>query len=95
VVHNGSQDRPSHAVVPYAKFPTTNLAFAVRTAGDPNGLAPLAAGRSRGRSPQPAFDVMSMRKLLAERTIGLQYASSIMGVFAALALVLAGVGSTA
>jgi putative ABC transport system permease protein len=35
---------------------------------------------------------MSMRKSLAQRTIGLQYAASIMGVFAVLALVLAGVG---
>ena len=94
VVHNWflRTGRPT-AVVPYGQSPTTNLAFAVRTAGDPDGLAPMARRAILAVDPaQPAFDVMSMRKLLAERTIGLQYASSIMGVFAALALVLAGVG---
>jgi putative ABC transport system permease protein len=41
---------------------------------------------------QPVFDAMSMRRLLHERTIGLQYIASIMAVFGGLALVLALVG---
>lgn len=84
--------RPT-ALVPYRQFPTTNLAFVVRSPGDPGALAQPARLAILAVDPaQPAFDVMSMRKLLARRTIGLQYAASIMGVFAALALALAGVG---
>ena len=53
----------------------------------PTSVAPgarrCAAGR---RSDQPVFEVMTMRRALHERTIGLQYMSAIMTVFAAIAL---------
>jgi ABC-type antimicrobial peptide transport system permease subunit len=38
------------------------------------------------------FEVMTMRRALHERTIGLQYMAAIMSVFAAIALLLASVG---
>jgi putative ABC transport system permease protein len=41
---------------------------------------------------QPIFDLMTMRALLSDRTIGLQYVAALMAVFSALALVLAVVG---
>src|SRR4026208_879818 len=41
---------------------------------------------------QPVFDVMTMRRALHERTIGLQYLAAIMATFAAIALLLATVG---
>ncbi len=84
--------RPT-ALVPYSQSPGTGLAFVVRSAGDPDSIAQPARRAILAADPaQPAFDVMSMRRLLARQTIGLQYAASIMGVFAALALVLAATG---
>ena len=78
---------------PYAQAPTSNVVFAVRSAGDPDALALPAARAVRAvDSAQPVFDVMSMRTLLLERTIGLQYVAAVMAVFGGLALVLAIVG---
>ena len=64
-----------------------------RTAGDPQLLERAATHAVREVDPtQPVFDVMSMRRMLHERTIGLQYVAAIMAVFGGLALVLAVVG---
>jgi putative ABC transport system permease protein len=41
---------------------------------------------------QPVFEVMTLRRLLSDNTISLQYIASIMGAFAALALMLAVLG---
>jgi putative ABC transport system permease protein len=78
---------------PYVQAPTSNVAFAVRTEGDPAALT-LAAGRAvRTVDPgQPVFDVHTMREQLRLRTIGLQYVAVVMAVFGGLALLLAIVG---
>jgi putative ABC transport system permease protein len=43
-------------------------------------------------SAQPVFDVLTMREVLKERTLGLQYIAAIMAVFGGFALVLAVIG---
>jgi putative ABC transport system permease protein len=78
---------------PYAQAPTTYLALLIRTNGEPTAIASDVREAVRAvDSGQPFFDVASMRRLLSERTIGLQYAAGIMLSFAALALLLAIVG---
>ncbi len=78
---------------PYAQAPTGDVVFVTRTAGDPQLLERQATHAVREVDPtQPVFDVMSMRRMLHERTIGLQYVAAIMAVFGGLALVLAVVG---
>jgi putative ABC transport system permease protein len=78
---------------PYPQAPTGNVVFVTRTAGDPQSLV-IAAKHAVTAvdSVQPVFDVMSMRQMLHERTIGLQYVAAIMVVFGGLALILAVVG---
>ena len=69
------------------------MALAVRTTRDPATLANPARAALREIDPaQPVFDLMTMRALLKDATIGLQYVAAIMGVFAGLALLLATVG---
>ena len=78
---------------PYAQRPTFNVGIAIRADGDLAALAGPARAAVRAVDPaQPVFEQMSMRQALHERTIGLQYVAAIMGVFGALALVLAVVG---
>jgi putative ABC transport system permease protein len=87
--------RRNHPTVfrPYAQAPSRSLALAVRTRRDPAALAAGVRAALREVDPtQPVFDLMPMRVLLKERTVGLQYIAAIMGVFAGLALVLATVG---
>ncbi len=75
---------------PYRQAPTGYFALVLRTGGDPLALAQPARAAILAVDPnQPAFDVMSMRQMLGQRTIGLQFAAAIMGLFALLSLGLA------
>ena len=78
---------------PMAQSPSDYFGILVRTAGDPAGAAgAIRQALLRVDPNQPVFDLMTMRRSLHERTIGLQYLASIMATFAVLALVLAAVG---
>jgi putative ABC transport system permease protein len=94
VIHDWFIGRDSPTLyVPYAQQPTDYMAIVLRTDGDPLSLAqPARQALLRVDAAQPVFDMMSMRDMLKDRTIGLQYVAAIMTVFAGLALVLAVVG---
>ncbi len=78
---------------PYVQGPTSYIAIAVRTSGDPTLLTSQTRAAIKAIDPtQPMFDVMSMRQQLSDRTIGLQYITVVMAVFGGIALVLAIVG---
>jgi putative ABC transport system permease protein len=78
---------------PYAQAPTSDVSFAVRTAVDPMALAgDVRRAIDRVDAQQPTFDVMTMRQMLSDRTIAMQYVAGVMGLFGGLALVLALVG---
>jgi putative ABC transport system permease protein len=78
---------------PMAQVPTDYFGIAVRTAGDPLTVAgAVRQALLRVDATQPVFEMMPMRQVLHERTIGLQYLSAIMTVFGGLALFLAVVG---
>ena len=94
VIHHWFDARnPPTIYRPYAQRSTLNVAIAVRADGDLAALAaPLRAAVREVDPQQPVFDLRTMRETLHVRTIGLQYVAAIMGVFGALALILAVVG---
>jgi putative ABC transport system permease protein len=94
VIHDWFNRRNTPAMYrPFLQAPTDYLSLVVRTTGDPASVAqPARRALLRVDPAQPVFELMTMRRALHERTIGLQYLSGIMSVFAALALLLASVG---
>jgi putative ABC transport system permease protein len=78
---------------PLAQAPTDTLVVAARTPGDPRAIVDdVRRALARVNANQPVFDIMTMPQLLNEKTIGLQYVASVMGVFAGLAMLLAVLG---
>ena len=78
---------------PFRQLPIGYFAIMIRTPADPASLAaPVRRALLDVDPTQPVFDVMTMRRALHERTIGLQYLAAVMTVFAGIALVLASVG---
>ena len=78
---------------PIAQVPTDYFGIAARTAGDPMAAAgAIRQALLRLDPAQPVFEMASMRQVMHERMIGLQYLSAIMTVFGTLALFLAAVG---
>jgi putative ABC transport system permease protein len=94
VIHDWFDRRNAPTLyVPFEQEPNGELAFVVRTTGDPaTASGPVRQALLTIDPKQPVFDLMTMRTALKERTIGLQYLSAVMTVFAGLALVLAIVG---
>jgi putative ABC transport system permease protein len=78
---------------PYAQAPTSDLNFAVRASGRPLALAAdVRHAIDRVDAQQPTFDVMTMRQMLSDRTIAMQYVAGVMALFGGLAFVLALLG---
>jgi putative ABC transport system permease protein len=93
VVHDWFDGRVPTLYVPLAQAPSLWLAFAIRTTGDPMSVvADLRRAFARVDAMQPIYDIMTMRQVLSERTISLQYIAGVMGAFAGLALLLALLG---
>ena len=69
------------------------MSFAIRTAVQPLGLVGDARRAfDEVDAQQPTFDVMPMRQMISDRTIGMQYVAAVMALFGALALILAILG---
>ena len=78
---------------PFAQHPAAEMSVVVRSAGDANSLAPgLREAVWALDGDQPIGSVISMSELLANETFPDLIFSKLMAVFAALALVLAGIG---
>jgi len=78
---------------PFAQDPGFRMTVAIRTRGEPTSLTPAVRSQIRRVAPdQPVYAVRSMRRVLSDRLLGPQYAATLMGVFGAIALVLAAVG---
>jgi putative ABC transport system permease protein len=78
---------------PFDQAPVGAMSLLVRTTVEPTSLASAARAAVRALDPaQPVFLAMSLRTMLRERTIGLQYIAAIMVVFGGLALLLSVVG---
>ncbi|MBW8866947.1 MAG: ABC transporter permease [Acidobacteria bacterium] len=93
VVHDWFDGRVPTLYRPLPQAPTDTLIFAVRTSGDP--MAVVADARralAHVDATQPVFEIMSLRQVLSERTISLQYIAAVMAAFAGLALLLSVLG---
>lgn len=75
---------------PYAQEPTEDIAFAVRTKGDPGPLVKEARRAVALVDPYlPTYSVWSMKHAIRMSTIGLRFVAGIMTALSALALLLA------
>jgi putative ABC transport system permease protein len=78
---------------PYAQLPRTTLGLVVRTSMDPSSLASAIRAAIQQIDPdQPVFNVKTMDKVVSDSVMPYWFSMSLLGVFALLALVLAGVG---
>jgi putative ABC transport system permease protein len=75
---------------PFAQEPRSDVAYALRTAGEPEASIKAARGALESVDPyQPADQVWSMERSISLSTVGLQFVAGIMAVLGVLALVLA------
>jgi putative ABC transport system permease protein len=96
-VHYGSLEAKSRVEMywPYAQqpYPQTQMDLAVRTSGDPMGLAAMIRREVQALDPeQPLFHVRPMQEWMADSVARRRLALILLGSFAGLALVLAAVG---
>lgn len=78
---------------PLTQHPDANLNVLVRTTGDPLALASAVRARVRALDPDlPVASVRTMESVLADATARSRMSSYLLGGFAGLALLLAGIG---
>jgi ABC-type antimicrobial peptide transport system permease subunit len=69
------------------------MAFAVRTSGEPRSLVPQIEKAIGGLAPdQPIDQVSTLPRMIHARTVGLRFASAILGVLGLIAAILASIG---
>jgi putative ABC transport system permease protein len=79
--------------VPFAQSPDRQMDIAIRTAGDPQALAPAVRAAVRAIDPeQPITNLNTMTSLIKQEAFGVAYMAALMGAFGVLALVLSTVG---
>jgi putative ABC transport system permease protein len=79
--------------VPLAQAADPGMTVVLRTTGEPLALAAAARAAVRAADPdQPVYDVRAMDELLSERVAQRRFSMTLLGTFAALALVLGVVG---
>jgi putative ABC transport system permease protein len=91
---NGYDSAPRQEIyLPYAQAPASLMTWVVRTAGDPASQTAAIKGKMREANPAQSFLSIATLDQLAERTISQRrFNLLLLGAFAVLALVLAGVG---
>ena len=78
---------------PHAELVYSNMTFVVRTTGDPAALGTAARAAIQSiDADQPVADLRTMNHFLAESVARARFAATMLGVFALVALLLAGVG---
>jgi putative ABC transport system permease protein len=94
VKHRGlTEDSGAEVYVPYAQIPHASMSIVARTAGNP--LSIVAAVRSEAfaiDSNQPVASIRTMEQYLADSVASQRFSTTLLGLFAALALALAVVG---
>jgi putative ABC transport system permease protein len=75
------------------QYPWRWMNLVSRTAGDPLGLATPARNAVRALDPdQPVFGITTLTALMGEKTAARRFVLTLLGAFAGIALVLAGLG---
>jgi predicted permease len=79
--------------IPEAQRPQRTMVLVLRAGGDPAALAPSARAAVRAVDPDmPVFRVASMNEVVDDTLVNRRFVMLILGLFAGIALVLAGVG---
>ena len=93
VHHTGLNTRPNPEVyLSHLQEPSGSLAVMVRTAGDPKQLAAAARGQVRALDKDLPVVLTTMDQVFADSVAGQRFNTLLLGIFAALALVLAMIG---
>jgi putative ABC transport system permease protein len=75
------------------RFPTQQMAFVVRTDGDPADYGPAVTRAIRSADPdQPVFGTMPMTKVVTDASAARRFSLLLLTLFASLALVLSAIG---
>jgi putative ABC transport system permease protein len=87
------QDAGWELYVPYQQKPLNVMSFVVRTAGDPTRLTPSVQQAILDVDPgQPIYDIKTMDQVVSDSLSQPRLYSALLGIFAAVALILAAVG---
>jgi putative ABC transport system permease protein len=79
--------------MPYTQWPSSDMSLVLRTASEPSSLIPLVKKEIWGVDPdQPVTDIKTMDELVSTEAAGKRFVLQLLGIFAAIALVLAAVG---
>jgi putative ABC transport system permease protein len=79
--------------IPYKQWPANEMALVLRTASEPSSLIPIVKKEIWRVDPdQPVTDIKTMDQLVSTEAAGRRFVLQLIGVFAAIALVLAAVG---
>jgi putative ABC transport system permease protein len=94
VRHEGPGGAPrAETYVPYPQWPWPNMSVVLRAAGEPAALVAAARRQVQEIDPaQPITEIHSMEELLATAVGRPRFVSFLLGVFAAVALLMAAVG---
>jgi putative ABC transport system permease protein len=78
---------------PYAQNADMNVAFLLRTKGEPLGVVPAVRAKIRSLDPeQPVYEPKTLSRLTSEQLIGFAYIAALMAGLGVIALVLASSG---
>jgi putative ABC transport system permease protein len=81
------------AYVSYLQGPATNMFLFARTTGDPAALIPSVRRHVQAiNSDLPIYDVKTMRERIGDATARMRFNAILLGIFAAIAIVLSAVG---
>jgi len=94
ILHDGLEARPEAMIYwPAARMPYQFMTLVIRTDGDPMNMASTAIKEIRAMDPdQPVSDVRPMNTVVTESVSRQRFNMMLLGIFAAVALVLAAVG---
>jgi putative ABC transport system permease protein len=92
--HNGLAVPPSSEMyVPFTQGASRDLTLVMNTGPDPKGLASIVRAEiNRVDKDQPVYNVKTMDEVISESAFLNRFSMSLLGIFAALALILAAVG---
>jgi putative ABC transport system permease protein len=94
-VRQAAPDKPprDEIFISSQRFPSQEMAFVVRTDGDPSRLGPAVTRAIRSVDPdQPVFGVMPMTKLVSDASAERRFSLLLLTLFASLALLLSAIG---
>lgn len=87
------QKPPMQIYLPHAQFPTSFNTIVVKTRGDPNAFTAAVKNEIRAvDKDQAVFNIATLEELLGESILVRRFLMLLLSVFAAIALILAGIG---